>query len=332
MQQRQSVFPTGHNYIRLRDQTKNVLGSKSIANGLHKPHSTDARQISPVDLGHPISLSTSFKPAIDSPHASNGVITWNSAACTEQKLQEVISDTRPFQNGPPDLPDALQQKVALLPPEISKMIMDALYKDIFGPKKLYPQKDRLSAKFFLALDRQMYKRWSNVYWSRNTWVIGQGSANDSMRFMTFPPYDSRVTEFSKQRPNDAAMSIRRVEICFCTEDLQCLQPAEKCEIVAIESLDDIGSITKSLTADLIQIWQDKFDRIAFLDLDYLMLDFSKANAPDGAFLGATAVQRFLPFMFRMPAGFRIVAPTKALEDEIRRVFQKINEKVPLTRG
>ena len=227
--------------------------------------------------------------------------------------------------------DVLEEKVGTLPPEICKIIMDFLFEDLFGPRKVHPNGDLPLTRTFLSLDKQLYNRYSNVYWSQSTWVVGKGPANESMRFMTLAPYNTHTTEFSQQKPNDAALRIRRVEFYFSVEDLQQPHITVMDEIKVsqnvggLELVQDYRSDSKTLTADLMQIWQDKFDRIAFLELDHLTLDFTRAYAPDGAFLGNVVVQRFLPFFFRMPAQLKILAPTQILEDEIRGVLEDLNK-------
>ena len=231
-------------------------------------------------------------------------------------------------------PSILEEKVATLPPEICQIIMDFLFDDIFGPRRVHPDRDLPLTRTFLSLNKHLYLKYSDVYWSQNTWVIGKGPGNESMRFMTLAPYNTDTTDFSQQKPNEAALRIRRVELYFSLEDLQQPQTAVNGEstdfknIEGLELLQNDNFDSKAMIADLMQIWQDKFDRIAFLDLDHLTLDFTRAYAPGGAFLGIVAVHRFLPFYVRMPAQLRILAPTQTCEKELRGVLQDLNRKEP----
>ena len=223
----------------------------------------------------------------------------------------------------------LEEKISTLPLEICRIIMEALFEDIFGPRNVHPQKNGLGTSSFLILNAHLYRKYSRVYWSQNTWVVGSGPAEDAMRFMVLPPYHEPITEFSKQKPNEAALRIKRVEISFSKEDL-------RPQIVEEEGikrdglmdrtclLDGVRTTPEHLTACLLQIWQDKFDRVAFLDLDYLVLDYRGAYSPSGAFLGLTAVHRFMRFYHRVPKNFKVMAPTRLLEDEIRNVFVELN--------
>jgi len=229
-----------------------------------------------------------------------------------------------------------QGKVLNLPPEICRSIMDALFKDTFGPREVYPQTDAPITTMFLSLDKQLYRRYSHTYWSENTWVVANGVANDSMRFMTTPPYNILTTEFSRQVPNDAALKIRRLELRFTKDDLPLprwrqltrlstsADGAEPQSIHSFDMFDDYKSECKILAGELKQLWQDKFDRVAFLELDHFALDVTQAYASDGEFLGVDVVQRLLPFVYGMPVNFKILAPTKVLELAVRKAFDAIN--------
>jgi len=243
---------------------------------------------------------------------------------------------------PPSSWDVSQEKMSTLPSEICKIIMDILFTDIFGPKRLHPKLDQSVMPIFLALSKQSYDKYRKVYWSQNTWIIGKGPVNDSMRFMTLAPYDASTTEFSKQKPNEAALTIRRAEVLFSKDDLQSPQIVRAKEARGSQSngehehREDCSTYyeidSKTFIASLVQIWQDKFDRIAFLGLDCLVLDFSQAYGPDASFLGVTAAQRFLPFIHRVPVELKIVAPTEMLEKEIRSVFQELNKPATVLAG
>jgi len=234
-----------------------------------------------------------------------------------------------------------QNKFLTMPPEICKIIMDMLFEDTFGPRDVHPNTDSPVTNMFLCLDKQLYRKYSQVYWSKNLWIVGVGAANESMRFMTMPPYDISTSEFSRQVPNNAALKIRRVELCFSKEDLprpldqghttrlpSSSDGAEHPESIhSFDTFDEYKRESKMIASALKQIWQDKFDRVAFLELEYFRLDVMQAYAPDGAFLGVEVVRRLLPFVYGMPEVFEVVAPTGVLEGEVRRGFGGVNEGV-----
>ncbi len=236
-----------------------------------------------------------------------------------------------------------QSKVLSLPPEVRNIIEDILYADTFGPREVHSKTDAPVTEMFLSLDKQLYHKYSQIYWSKNSWIVGAGAANDSMRFMTLPPYNPSTAEFSRQVPNNAAFKIRHIELHFTKNDLSSPSRQRQTTLPNTSSppsnygakpttnntLNEYKTECRTLASELAQIWQDKFDRVAFLHLDRFTLDVTQAYAPDGAFLGVEVVRRLLPFVYGMPVDFRIVAPTKVLEGEVRRAFEGVNEDAAL---
>ena len=224
-----------------------------------------------------------------------------------------------------------QDKISKLPPEICQIIMNMLFEEIFGPRMIHSRNESSMMKRFLALNKQLYRQYSHVYWSQNTWVVGEGHTNISMKFMTVPPFDNSITEFSRQRPNEAGLRIRRLELRFSPKDLEApyLATIDRKKGPRLngfwEQVEQCHMDAKTATSYLLQIWQDKFDRVAFLDLDRLTLDFRDAYAPDGVFLGVTLAQHLMRFVYRMPTEMVTMAPTKAYEEEIRTVLKELNK-------
>lgn len=230
--------------------------------------------------------------------------------------------------------ERLYNRLLELPPEIIQMIMDALFEDAFSLRKVYPHKDPSVANIFLALDQNLYHKYHKQYWSQNTWVIGKGSVHDTMRFMTEKPYNVLTTEFSRQMPNRAALKIQSAEMYFTKEDMResiqkqmSLVTTERGTILDKDLYPVLGSSTlgcQAIKTELKQIWQDKFDRIAMLDLRHFTLNLTEAYGPDGEYLGIDAVLRLIPFVHGLPTDFQILAPSKALADEIRAIFEAMN--------
>lgn len=157
--------------------------------------------------------------------------------------------------------------------------------------------------------------------------------------MTTPPYDDSITQFSRQTPNTTSFRIRRLEIKFSKDDLPSplwnrkfsrrAAPTfhEEASETKIEHTDidnpetphhDTTTITslpsfsqykedcKRLSAALLQLWRDKYDRLTFLDLEYLKLDVREAVGPDGVFLGREVVEGGLPFSATGEGGKRVL--------------------------
>ncbi len=226
-----------------------------------------------------------------------------------------------------------QRRVHDLPPELFRMVTDKMFEEAFGPKRVFPYQDPAIMNNFLALDRRLYQKYSDIYWCQNTWIIGPGPVDKTMRFMTQRPYDARIKEFSLQVPNRLALGIKSVHICLSKEDVPsstAWHEDTKTENDAPLGLEDRLAVQEYqnereyFISTALRTWQDKFDRLAVLNLQHLTLDLREAFGPDGEYMGVIAVERFIPFAHGLPPDFRILAPTKALVEQIRNVFYAMN--------
>lgn len=245
-----------------------------------------------------------------------------------------------------------QEHMLRIPAEICQLIMDMMFEEAFGPRRVHPHSDPSIMNIFLALDKHFYRKFHEQYWTKNTWVISKGPLNKTMRFMTEKPYNDTTTEFSLQTPNKAALRIQSVELSFSNADTTDLnewyyhlaqQSATDPYITPSRFSHTIQSPNNESQApqffqrdiaraqrydetqdELIQTWQDKFDRVAMLNLRNLVLDFTEAYDPGGMFLGVNLVRRLIPFAYGMPANFKILAPDIWIEGQIRDAFQRLN--------
>ncbi|KAL9065267.1 MAG: hypothetical protein Q9161_008346 [Pseudevernia consocians] len=246
-----------------------------------------------------------------------------------------------------------QEQMMRLSAEICQMIMDMVFEEAFGPRRVHPHRDPPITNIFLALDKELYRKLREQYWTKNTWNISKGPLNETMRFMTEKPYNESTTEFSLQIPNKAALQIRSIELSFSNADtphlLEWHQLAEQQSAAAppYRTLRHLGPILPQppnpvriaqrnecrvqraqryddIQQQLIHTWQDKFDRIAMLNLRHLTLDFTEAYNPGGLYLGVNLVRRLIPFAHGMPYDFKIVAPDSWIERQIREAFSVLN--------
>ena len=248
--------------------------------------------------------------------------------------------------------EEFEERMLHIPAEICQMIMDMVFEEAFGPRKVHPHKDSSIMNIFLALDKGMYRKFFEQYWTKNTWVVSKGPLHKTMRFMTEKPYNESTTEFSLQIPNKAALRIRFAELSFSNADAANLSEWQQLTIQSaltqgvtgqsnpitiqargVQSLEnaqrDIGCQVRAQRYDeikrqLIATWQDKFDRIAMLNLRHLTLDFTEAFEPRGSYLGVHLVRRLIPFAHGMPGEFKILAPTNWLERQTREAFLVLN--------
>lgn len=239
--------------------------------------------------------------------------------------------------------DILYQQCLKLPSELCMMIMNMIFEDAFGPRKVYPhqesQRDQEAGRIFLALNKEMYQQNFELYWSTSTWVIGAGPVSKTMRFMSKGFPISRV-EYSRQEPCRAALNIQSMELCFSYEDA-----TDHADWDALLQSDQGNPDTKDFQncvwsknsshffrrypeqfkAVALKQWQDKFDRVAVLNLRHLTLDMTKAVVPPaGEYLGLKAVELVIPFVHGLPADFKILARTQEEEEQMRKIFEAKN--------
>ena len=271
--------------------------------------------------------------------------------CHERKMSTSSTDlAKPGVDGLSEVPfDILYQQCLKLPSELCSMIMKMIFEDVFGPRKVYPhqesKRDQEAGRLFLSLDKDMYRRNFEIYWSTSTWVIGSGPVSKTMRFMSkgFPM--SRV-EYSRQEPCRAALNIQSMELCFSYEDA-----TDHADWDAVLQSDQGNPDTKDFQncvwstdagqffrrhpeqfkAVALRQWQDKFDRVAVLNLRHLTLDMTKAMvppdspaAPAGEYLGLKAVELLIPFVHGLPTDFKILARTQEEEAQMRQIFEAKN--------
>ena len=223
-----------------------------------------------------------------------------------------------------------KHRVHNLPLELFQIVRDTMFDDVFGPKDVFPHKDPSILNVFLALDRHLYRKYSDIYWRQNTWIVGNGRAEKTMQFMSLKPFDFRIDGFSEQTPNRVALGIKSIHISLSREDIpvwhQPMDPEDGIPFELRRTLDipDYQDQTEHFKSTAFEIWQQKFDRIAVLNLQHFTLDARDAFAPNGEYLGVSAVEQFIPFADGLPSDIKILAPTKALIREICNVFNATN--------
>ena len=249
--------------------------------------------------------------------------------------------------------EGFQKHMLRIPAEICQLIMDMVFEEAFGPRTVRPHKDPPVMNIFLALDKRFYRKYHEQYWTKNTWVISKGPLNETMRFMTEKPYNDATTEFSLQIPNKAALQIQSAELSFSNADTLDLvegqqlagqsqslytirtdfspfmsQASHQMPIPQNAQRDAVRLQPtwryKEIQQQLIHTWQDKFDRIAMLNLEHLTLDFTESYDPGGLYLGVHLVRRLIPFAYGIPTVFRILAPDRLTESQIRDEFLRLN--------
>ena len=237
----------------------------------------------------------------------------------------------------------LQQHIMALPHEIRDMIASSLWNIAFQPGKIFPShQPRYNGRFyslgkfydppiprlFLALNKDLYPQMRTKYWSGNTWVIGYGHAEDTMGFLDHVP-DPETADLDIKLHLELRLSRDDLpgssELCPNFSDNDVLSRAQQNNNREPDILDILMLYRKrvrTLGYDLLWLYWGKMRLITKLkNLEELTLDFNEAFLPGYQFFK----RRWLPgpqFQHGNPSVFRIVAPSKALEEEIYSMYQE----------
>ncbi|KAL8928619.1 MAG: hypothetical protein Q9172_000834 [Xanthocarpia lactea] len=164
------------------------------------------------------------------------------------------------------------------------------------------------------MNRSMYSKFRQVFWSQNNWVIGPGSFQDTVTWLDSLPADARKL-------------IRKVEINFSIIDIE--RDLRKYRNALAKALGQeppsnkfdlpIREVVQVYDDWLTWEWTHKFRAILKLELEELTLDFTDAVSLDGKFLGSDFARVDLwPWQFRyqFPRQLSIWAPNGDQRDEI----------------
>lgn len=222
----------------------------------------------------------------------------------------------------------LQHAVQSLPLDLNLLIRDTMLEEIFGPGKeiVFPYEGPTYVQHFRALDRQLYHRYSCIYYCQNTWVFGEG-------------YVSWLIEHGKLAIPRVLSKIRNVNLKWTWRDVVNNGPARpdiqkhidwEMKMAGAEGFDNIKVMQRfqwtctKVTTELQHIWLEKLREIGSMQLDHLVIDAREAFAPDGEFLGLKAARRWTKSM-HLPYYLEIWAPVHN-EDLAEQIFQIITRR------
>ncbi len=232
----------------------------------------------------------------------------------------------------------LKMRILALPIELQCIIGDKFCEAAFRPGFLFPQQlpnsrgnytldgtlyGAPNVKALYALDGDLHHYFHDIYYSDNTWVIGKGSPEDTVEFLSWMN-DEEKTLIHMARiaftlddlvgGNEILLSIQsRIASSSSGQTIDNLRVLEQFE-------NECGVFVTQLTA----IWMSKFFSLALLNLTHLTLDLRQAYRPDDCFIGAEFFTTLTNFHYGLPATLVILAPTKELEDETRRAIEGTN--------
>ena len=214
----------------------------------------------------------------------------------------------------------LRQRVHDLPPEVYRVIADCFFQACFGPRRVSPQYELFTSNVFEALNRELYDKYWNMFWSENTWVIGTEKADSTVKIL------SKI-------PAAVLHLVRKVELRYAFLGI------ESRDSLAHYFFDENGKERHHNVLDLMRcfqwesqriwsrtmrLWFENLKIIVTLRLDDLVLDLSQAYAPDGEYVGVSAIAGSPRFRNGLPANLQVLAPTQILVDRIRAILERKN--------
>lgn len=216
---------------------------------------------------------------------------------------------------------ALRRKVHSVPPEVFSMVQKSLLHSTFGPRRVSPENEKCKNNVSLALNRNLYTHYRAIFWSENTWVVGEGDWETTL-------------EFLREIPDSAFKLIRKVEMRLSVHDYDhesldryFASPEGKEQADGMNSLQILSSFTegcRDISWRVKDIWHWKLYHITSLDLEYFEFDCRDAYAPDGEYLALDALRNVPPFRNGWPEHFEILAPNQNLADQLWDIFVQIN--------
>ena len=221
--------------------------------------------------------------------------------------------------------------------EIRDAIMMAYFYGALFPGNIFPQQRPSPSGYFehcsrlycppdrsalSAMNRSLYYKFRQVFWSQNNWVIGPGFFRDTVTWLRSVPADARKL-------------IRKVEINFSIIDFEWYLRRYRNALAKALGQEPQSDKFDLPTREVVQVYDDqltwqwtrKFQAILELELEELTLDFTDAVSLDGKFLGSDFARYDLwPWQFRyqFPRQLSIWAPNGDQRDEIYDLIRSHN--------
>ncbi|KAL2045357.1 hypothetical protein ABVK25_012173 [Lepraria finkii] len=177
-----------------------------------------------------------------------------------------------------------------------------------------------TSNVFEALNRELYGKYWNISWSENTWFVETGKVDSTIKVLS-------------NIPATVLHLVRKVELRYAIPGI------ESRDSLAHYFFDENGKEQHHNVLDLMRYFQWESQRIlpkimrlwfenlkirVTLRLDDLVLDLSQAYAPDGEYVGVSAIAGSPRFRHGLPANLQVLAPTQILVDRMRAILERKN--------
>lgn len=217
-----------------------------------------------------------------------------------------------------------------LPQEIYNHFERTYVDKFFAPgRRLYSVKapiQRLTSRIFLAA----WETFKPHVIADNTWVFdGEDTSVNLKYFRTMPDPDVRKVELVLSVRDQCYWCMCRVhDIMTPVGEEPVLWGPDQLEWDILKVMDRYRHLCGMVQRDILAAWKERFDTLAKLPLQYLLLDMREAYALDGRFIGLDAAYEFDDFLHGVPKFFRVRAPTDELAQEIYMAIATPNNERP----
>ena len=217
-----------------------------------------------------------------------------------------------------------------LPQEIYNHFERTYIDKFFAPgRRLYqttPPVQRLTSKIFLTA----WETFKPNVAANNTWVFdGEDTSVNLQYFRTLPHPDVRKVELVLSPRDPCYWCMCRVhDIMTPVGEEPVLWGPDQLEWDVLKIMDRYRHLCGMVERDILAAWKDRFNALASLPLEYLLLDMREAYALDGHFIGVEAAYRFDDFGHGVPKVFKVRAPTEELAQEIWMAIATPNNERP----
>lgn len=217
------------------------------------------------------------------------------------------------------------QRVHTLPLETYQNIIEYVFQVTVGPKRIHPQSEQMNLHILESLDRKLYVQKRKIFWSENTWVLGEGSRCSPHGFLNMIPKRAfnmiRKLELhlTLQNTDGLPMSLDH----YFREERNDANPYDTSDILRCFKWETWARVVKQTNA----AWKLSLSAIKRLRLEYLLFDFTKVYAPDNEYfiLRLARATSVLRFEHGLPDDFCIVAPTPDLDAENQGMYVRTNQ-------
>ncbi|MDI1492883.1 MAG: hypothetical protein OHK93_004666 [Ramalina farinacea] len=217
-----------------------------------------------------------------------------------------------------------------LPQEIYNHFERKYVDKFFAPgRRFYSTKapvQRLTSKIFL----DAWETFKPNVATDNTWVFdGEDVSVNVKHYRTLPDPDVRKVELVLSLRDPCYWCMCRVhETLTPVGEEPVLWGHDQLEWDVLKVMDRYRYLCGMVQRDILAAWKERFDTLAKLPLQYLLLDMREAYALDGRFIGLDAAYEFDDFASGVPKFFEVRAQTEEIAQEIRAAIATPNNERP----